>query len=375
MPLGGDRLPAHPVDPADTMAILYTSGTTGAPKGVCCPHAQFFWWGVLVGEQLGLGPGDTAYTVLPLFHTNALNAVAQVLASGARYAFGPRFSASGFWGEARAVGATVTYLLGAMVHILMKAPPSGSDRDHAVRIALSPATPAELATGFQERFGVVLMDGYGSTETNLVTSNLIGGHTPGTMGRPAPEFEVRAADDHDEELPPGVPGELLVRPREPFSCATGYWRRPEATVAAWRNLWFHTGDRVVREPDGTLRFVDRLKDAIRRRGENVSSFEVEQALVSHPDVESAAVVPVPSELSEDEVMAFVVPRAGRRLDPVDLVRHCEPHLAYFAIPRFVEVVDALPLTENGKVRKHVLRERGRGPATWDREAAGVVLRR
>ena len=174
------------------------------------------------------------------------------------------------------------------------------------------------------------------------------------MGRVMPGYEAKIVDEDDDELPDGTAGELVLRADEPFAFATGYWRMPEQTVESWRNLWFHSGDRAVRDPDGSFRFLDRMKDAIRRRGENISAWEVEQVLQSHPDVAAAAVVPVPSELGEDEVMAFVVLRDGRRqLDPVELIRHCEPRLAYFAIPRYLDIVDELPLTENGKVRKFV----------------------
>jgi crotonobetaine/carnitine-CoA ligase len=190
-----------------------------------------------------------------------------------------------------------------------------------------------------------------------------------------PGFDARVVDEDDEEVPTGTPGELVMRAEHPFAFATGYWRMPEATVQAWRNLWFHSGDRVVRDADGYFRFLDRLHDAIRRRGENVSAWEVEQVLLHHPDVETAAVVPVPSELGEDDVMAFVVPSSGRTIDPVELVSFCEPRLAYFAIPRYVDVVAELPLTENGKVRKFLLRERGVTSSTWDRERAGVEVRR
>ena len=376
----GDRADPHPADPypvrpGDTFAILYTSGTTGPAKGVCCPHAQFYWWGRLTAGHLGVSERDVLYSVLPLFHTNALNTLFQALLTGSTYTVGERFSAAGFWRELRDSGATVTYLLGTMAHILLDRPPSPDDTVHQTRIALSPGTPAAVAARFEERFGVHLIDGYGSTETNLVLCNTIGGHVPGALGRVVEGFEAKVVDDEDVEVPAGVPGELVVRHREPFSFATGYFRLPDETAAAWRNLWFHTGDRVVREADGVFRFLDRRQDAIRRRGENISSWEVEQVLLAHDAVATAAVVPVPSEVGEDEVMAFVVPREGTRPDPVELVRHCEPRLAYFAIPRYVELVPDLPLTENGKVRKQLLRERGVGERTWDREAAGYVVRR
>ncbi len=374
-PPPGEPVPAQAVNPGGTAAILYTSGTTGPSKGVVCPHAQWYWWGALTGEVLGVGSGDVLYTCLPLFHTNALNTFCQALLAGAVYHVGPRFSASRFWTRLAEADATVTYLLGPMVSILLKQPPSPADRAHRVGIALAPATPPELHEPFRERFGVLLVDAWGSTETNIVISNTAAEPRPGTLGRVLEEFEALVVDEDDIEVPDGIPGELVVRSREPFAFALGYFGMPEATVAAWRNLWFHTGDRVVRDADGVFRFVDRLKDTVRRRGENISSFEVEQVLQAHPDVAAAAVVPVPSELSEDEVLACVVPRPGAAVDPAALVRFCEGRIAHFAIPRYVDVVEALPLTPSGKVEKYRLREQGVSDSTWDRERAGLRLRR
>jgi crotonobetaine/carnitine-CoA ligase len=372
----GDPVPAVAVGPGDTVAILYTSGTTGPSKGVMCPQAQFYWWARSTAEMLGgLTADDVLYTCLPLFHTNALNTCMQAMIHGAEVVVGPRFSASAFWSRLAETGATVTYVLGAMVSILAKRPPSPEDRAHRVRVALAPATQAELHDLFRERFGVTIRDGFGMTETNAVIGALDGRQRPGTMGYVMPGYQAKIVDELDEEMPDGTPGELVLRADEPFAFATGYWRMPEKTVEAWRNLWFHTGDRAVRDPDGSFRFLDRMKDSIRRRGENISAWEVEQVLTSHPDVAAAAVVPVPSELGEDDVMAFVVLRDGATADVEDLMRHCEPRLAYFAVPRYVEYLDELPLTENGKVRKFVLRERGVTDAAWDREAAGYVLRR
>ena len=182
-------------------------------------------------------------------------------------------------------------------------------------------------------------------------------------------------DADDFEVEAGVAGELLLRADEPYAFASGYFGMPEKTVEAWRNLWFHTGDRVVRDADGHFRFLDRLKDAIRRRGENISSFEVEQVLLSHPDIEMVAVFPVRSELAEDEVMAAIVMKPGGRLDPLDLMKFCEQRMPYYSIPRFLDFVGELPRTENGKVQKFRLRERGRSAGTWDREAVGYVLKR
>jgi crotonobetaine/carnitine-CoA ligase len=195
------------------------------------------------------------------------------------------------------------------------------------------------------------------------------------MGRVQPGFEARVVDADDAELPPGEAGELVLRASEPWSFASGYFGRPAQTVEAWRNGWFHTGDRVVREADGRFRFVDRLKDAIRRRGENVSSYEVEQVLLAHPAVTEAAVFPVRSELAEDEVMAAIVARDGEAIDPAALCAWCAERLPKFAVPRFLDVVADLPRTGNGKVQKFVLRERGVTAATWDGEAANALARR
>jgi len=370
VPAAGEAIAAHPAGPGEIAAILYTSGTTGPSKGVRCPHAQFYWWGVLMSESLRIVEGDVMYTCLPLFHTNALNAFVQALVSGATFVLGERFSASRFWARVKAADADVTYLLGAMVTILMARAYEPVEREHHVRIALAPATPARIFDRFHDRFRVQLVEGYGSTETNapIVAEDPAQGRG-GYMGTVRAGFHARVVDENDEPVPDGTAGELVLRHDEPFAFADGYWAMPEHTVQAWRNLWFHTGDRVVRDPDGWFRFVDRAKDAIRRRGENISSWEVEQAVLEHPSVSAAAAFPIPSELGEDDVMTAIVLEPGEALSAEELIEHCRPLLPYFAVPRYVEFVSELPLTENGKVRKQVLRERGLTPATWDREAA------
>ncbi|WGY02922.1 ATP-dependent acyl-CoA ligase [Nocardioides sp. QY071] len=362
----GEPVPPAAAAPGDPAAILYTSGTTGVSKGVICPHAQFWWWGNNVSDQIGIQPDDVLHTCLPLFHTNALNAFSQAVVSGATYVLGGRFSASRFWTQMAESGATVTYLLGAMVGILDSQPPSDRDRAHRVRLALSPATPGRLLRPFRDRFGVALLDGYGSTETNAVVATRLGEERPGYVGTLQPGFRMRVVDADGADVPPGTPGELLLRSDQPFAFASGYFRMPEATAAAWQDLWFHSGDRVCVEPDGSIRFVDRIKDVIRRRGENISSLEVEDVLRAHPAIAEVAVYAVDSELGEDEVMAAVVVKDGADLDFEELVTFCGPRLAAYAIPRFLVRLDALPLTENGKVRKPELRSRGTDGA-WDRQ--------
>jgi carnitine-CoA ligase len=369
----GERIKPHPSDPGDTFAILYTSGTTGLSKGVCCPHAQYFWWAVYTGRLLGVRETDVLMTTLPMFHTNALNSFFQALLNGAKLIVEPRFSASGFMRSAAEQKATVTFVLGAMVPMLLAQQPSSADHAHQVRIALAPAVPAHFHAQFVKRFGFGLLDGYGSTETNCIMGASLAEQRPGMMGKLLQGFSARVVDAYDNEVADGEAGELVLRADEPFAFATGYFGMPEKTVESWRNLWFHTGDRVAREADGFYRFIDRMKDAIRRRGENISSYEVEQVLVSHPQVENAAVFPVCSELAEDEVMAAVVRRVGTPLTHAALLDYCQPRMPYFAVPRFVEFVDALPVTENGKVTKYKLRERGVTAATWDREKAGYKV--
>ena len=314
-------------------------------------------------------------TTLPLFHINALNAFAQAALTGCRAAFEPRFSASSFWSTVAARDATVIYLLGAMVPMLLAQPEQPLERGHHVRTGLGPGVPASALDAFHRRTGIRLIEGYGSTETNFVIATRPETPFRGVMGWVRPGFEAKVVDEHDGELRAGEAGELVLRASEPFAFATGYFGMPEKTVEAWRNLWFHTGDRAAREADGAFRFVDRLKDAIRRRGENVSSYEVEQVLLAHPDVAAAAVYAVASELAEDEVMAAVVPRPGCALDPAALAAHCEPRLPQFAVPRYIDVLDELPRTENGKVQKYKLKSRGVTASTWDRQWLSAIRSR
>jgi crotonobetaine/carnitine-CoA ligase len=373
-PAPSDAVEATRVGPGDPLAILYTSGTTGPSKGVVCPHAQFYWWGAIVGGLLGVGEDDTLYTCLPLFHTNALNAFVQALMNGATFVVGPRFSASQFWQRVADADATVTYLLGAMVSILASQPERPAERSHRVRIALAPATAADLWDVFRTRFGIEIVDSHGMTETNAAIGPLDGEQRPGWMGRVLPGFDARVVDDDDAPVPDGTAGELVLRASEPYAFASGYWRMPEATVAAWRNLWFHSGDRVVRE-DGWFRFLDRMKDAIRRRGENVSAWEVEQALLQHEAVAAVAVIPVPSELGEDDIKAWIVRQAAATVSPEEIVRWCEERLAYFKVPRYVEFISQLPRgAAKSEIERHTLKARGIGQA-WDRQAAGYQLRR
>jgi crotonobetaine/carnitine-CoA ligase len=350
--------PSPPIAPDEILAILYTSGTTGPAKGVLCPHAQFHWWGVHSAQILGVGAGDVLCTTLPLFHVNALNTFAQASLAGARVAYEARFSASAFWPTMQQRGASVVYLLGAMVPILLAQAVSAAERAHRVRIGLGPGVPASARRRSASAPACRSLEGYGSTETNFVIAGALDRPRPGCMGGSA---RLRGAGRRRERrrAADGEAGELVLRADAPFAFASGYFGQPEATLAAWRNLWFHTGDRVVREADGAFRFVDRLKDAIRRRGENISSYEVEQVLQMHPAVAAVAVYPVRSELAEDEVMAAIVARDGEAIDPAALVDFLPRRGCRASRSRAMSRSSAdLPRTENGKVQKFRLRERG-----------------
>ena len=371
MPRGVDQVAAAPVEPGDLGLILYTSGTTGPSKGVCCPNAQYFWWAVNTASLLQIRPDDRLCTSLPLFHTNALNTFYQALLTGASVRYERRFSASGFVPSLIQSRATVTYLLGAMVPILLSRPVSPEESAHAARIALAPGVPAQFHEPFTRRTGIRLLDGWGSTETNFVLGTTIERQQPGLMGPVFDGFDARVVDDRDNAIADGTAGELIVRADEPLAFANEYFHAPEKTAEASRDGWFHTGDRVVRQPDGYFRFVDRLKDAIRRRGENISSFEVEQVLLSHEAVANAAAFPVRSTLAEDEVMAAVILQPDRQLTHAELIAFCEPRLPYFAVPRYLEFMSELPATESGKVQKYKLRERGITQNTWDRGATSA----
>lgn len=363
--LEGDQVaPPSAATPNHPLTILLTSGTTGISKGVVCPHGQFLAWGESVSVMLALTPQDVAYTCLPLFHTNALNAAFQCLISGATFHVGPRFSSSQFWNRIIEADTTVTYLLGAMVSMLLNTPKGELDRAHHVSRILAPGTPVAALHAFEERFGSLLVEGHGMTETNAVLGTPLGKRKVGYMGQVMQGYQARVVDEFDEPVPDGVPGELVLRSDIPHAFAVGYWEMPEVTLVANRNQWFHSGDRVVCE-DGWFRFLDRIKDVIRRRGENISAWEVERVLDGHPQVARSAVIPVPSELGEDEVMAFIITADGGPANPEELREHCRSALPAFAMPRFFEFVDEFPLTDTGKVRKQVLRERGVGVTTWD----------
>lgn len=369
--------PAEPetVHPWDLIAIMYTSGTTGLSKGVRVSHAHAY--GYATPEVYGAcGAQDTALVVLPLFHVGGQwKGVYNALIAGASAVILPRFSASQFWDEARRYGGSYTLILGAMAEFLLRQPPCEADRDHALRRVIMVPVLADL-DGFRRRFGIdTISSAYGSTEASVVLLSPLGGAEPGRIGWCRPDFEARLVDGNDEDVPPGAAGELVLRAREPWTMLLGYHDMPEATVDAFRNLWFHTGDMMRQDDRGMFIFVDRAKDAIRRRGENVSSFEVEQELLAHPDVAECAVVAVPSDATEDEILACVVPRPGAGVDGEALFAFASGRLPYFMVPRYFRFMEALPKTPTEKVRKQALRAEGITADTQDPGAARARGRR
>jgi carnitine-CoA ligase len=302
-----------------------------------------------------------------LFHGNSLLCtLVPALRVGAVAVFAPRFSANSFWETVRAEGATVLSLLGSMVPILMNQAPSPDDRASRARIALAVPAPGRNFHEFQDRFNLKLSSLYGMTDIGLpigVPADVPG--RPGMCGILHSDWDCIVADDNDCPVPDGEIGELLVRPRRPYIMQLGYWRNPTATLETWRNLWFHTGDYLRRDSSGWFEFIDRKKDAIRRFGENISSFEVETVLLDHAAIAEVAVYAVPADLEEDEVMASVVLEPGAHVTAPDLLEYCIKTLPYFAVPRFIRITPSLPKTQTAKVQKQVLRQIGTDELTWD----------
>jgi crotonobetaine/carnitine-CoA ligase len=376
---GREDPPGVPLSPRDLNAIMYTSGTTGPSKGVMMPNAHCHLFAECTANLTRLTGEDCYFVATPLSHGNApMMQVYPALLVGARAVIWSGFSASQWVEQVRRVGATVTNLLGVMMDFIYRQPPRPEDTRHRLRVVLGQPAPAAIALDFKRRFALErVLEYYGMTEIGVVTMMPYDDERPGSCGKAVSEwFDLRIVDpESDEELGPDQVGELLVRPRVPWCFSQGYWGMPERTLEAQRNLWFHTGDALRRDVDGYYYFVDRMRDVIRRRAVNISSFDVETVVNQHPAVAEAAAVAVPSEFvgGEDELKLCLVLRPGARFVPEAFLAWCEERLPYFAVPRYLELLPELPKTPSNKVQKYLLRERGVTADTWDRVKAGYRL--
>lgn len=373
---GAEPRPQEGPEYRDTAALLFTSGTTGPSKAVITPWAVIgqFW---SFPPPDTVGPGEGIFCAMPMFHNSGRGAFNGALQRGAKLALREKFSATHVWDDVRRTDAVVLALVGPMTALIYSAEPSEHDRDHPVRTVICGPMIPEIED-FERRFGVRVMTCYGQTETGIPLATGWDHGPWATCGKPRTDYpwiECRVADEWDEPVAPGVVGELLCRSPEPWSMNAGYYKMPEATAAAWRNGWYHTGDAFSYDEDGWFYFADRMKDTIRRRGENISSYEVETLVAEYPDVIECAAVPVPAKLGEDECLVFLLVRDPGAFDPVALIEFLVPRMPRYMIPRYVEVVEGdLPRNETSmRVRKFELRQRGVGPRTWDREAAGVTV--
>ncbi len=364
--------PARPIEPWDPQSIIYTSGTTGPSKGVLSSYLHMF--SNAGPESWPFVTEDDRYMIAsPMFHIGGMGGIYVMFVRGASVAFLDRFDTASFWASMRRTETTVAFLLGVMASFLEKQPPGPVDRDHKVRCVFMVPLAGDIAA-FSARFGVDVYTIFNMTE---ISSPIVSEPNPvvrGTCGRKRDGVDVRLVDDNDCEVPDGTVGEMLVRTDRPWGMNSGYYKNPEATAKAWRNGWFHTGDAFRRDADGYYYFVDRMKDAIRRRGENISSFEVEADVVAHPDVQEVAAIGVPNEMSEEDVLVAVTPVPGRTIDPVELIEFLRGRMAHFMVPRYVRVFAELPKTPSSKVKKQEIRAEGVTADTWDREKAGIQVR-
>ncbi len=365
-----------PIKAKDPQMVIYTSGTTGAAKGVIDSHAQIYLSAREYADAMRATEKDILFTFLPIFHANArILCIYVALLLGTKVVIYEKFSASRFWDQVRKHGATMFNSLGAVAQFIYNQPRRADDGDNPVRVCAAYPMPPEIYGDFEKRYGLKVVEGYGLTELAIITYNPWDRPKPGSCGRETKSFEVRIVDEDDFPVPPGIVGEIVARGRLPWATAMEYQNMPDKTVELVRNHFYHTGDAGYLDEEGYLFFKDRIKDYIRRRGENISSAEIEKVVISHPKVAEAAALGVKSELSEDEVKIAVVLKPGEALGQEELLDYCSDRMPYFAVPRYVEYVESLPKTANEKVQKAKLREAGITLSTWDREKAGYKVKK
>ena len=364
---GPDTFSSPDIAPEDPFQIMYTSGTTGRSKGVLRSHEYVMLRALRALRVFGYTPEDIFYTALPLYHGNAQNLTTlPALFINAKMALGVRFSASRFWEDIRKHKATTFNYIGAMIAILYKAPPKDLDGHHHVRFARGAGAPADIIPDFEKRFNMMIVESYGTTEGGSI-NNQPDNRKIGAMGRPPYYNEAKVVDDEGNDLPPGKIGEMIIRPTDPSEVWVEYYKEPDATSEKMKDGWFRSGDLAMVDEDGFFFFKGRKKDAIRRRGENVSAQEVEMVIDRHPAVMESSVFGVPSELSEEDIMAAVVLKDGETLSPEALIEYCQENMARFMVPRYIEFMAELPKTPTFRTEKYKLVKRGVTETTWDRE--------
>jgi crotonobetaine/carnitine-CoA ligase len=372
-----DRVPPEPeIDRRQPVAILHTSGTTGPPKGAIISHESGLHLTRHVVWLMDYTADDRLYTAFPLFHNNAkYTSVTAAMECDGSLFMQQRFSVSRFWETIRSENITAFNYMGALLMMLMKQPESPADVANPARIAFGAPCPVEIWEPFEERFGVKLVEVFGMTEAPIACENRLDDRRIGAAGKESMSYEVRIVDERDRPVPAGESGEIVVRPKRPDIMFSGYYKRPETTLESFRNLWFHTGDRGRMDEDGFVYFIDRMKDSIRRRGENISTWAIESVLNTHDEILESAAYGVASDLTESEVMVAVVRQPGSTLDEIALLDYCHGKMAHFAIPRFVRFMEELPKNHAQRVQKFKLREMGVTEDTWDRERVGYEVRR
>lgn len=360
----------------DIAGMLFTSGTTGVSKGVMLSHECYIWSGEETIKETCFTSDDVWFLNTPLFHQIALGMGLMVaLLSDGALALVERFSVRAFWDEVKKYNATVWCGVGTLLEFIYNQPPRLDDANNSLRHVISPAIRQGLQKPFEERFKLIVTNDYGMTEVNPVAYPLTMDRKPGfgVCGKSPEDLEVRIFNDNDKELLPNETGEVVVRPKRPYIMMQGYYKMPEETVKVWRNLWFHTGDLAYKDEEGNLHFVERKKDVIRRRGENISSRELESIVNSHPSISESAAVGVPSEVGEEDVKVVVRLKKGNALSAEDLIDFCKERMAFFMIPRYIEFVDSFPVTSTGRIQKTELR--AITSSTWDRGKEDYKLKK
>jgi carnitine-CoA ligase len=372
---GADGVAEHVGDLGDTGSLFFTSGTTGPSKAVATTWHYLFTTAATAAAAWEFGAGEALWTAMPLFHLSAAPSVLAPMLVGGTTVLASAFHPASVWDEVRACGAVGFAGAGAMVSMLMNQPPDSRDTELPLRFISAAPIAAEVYRDIEKRYDCRIVTMYGMTEAfPIAAKGVAEDGVPGTSGRPNPDFDVRIVDADGAPRPAGTVGEIVCRPRYPHVMSEGYLDPSDHAVVPHPE-WFRTGDLGVLDSDQNLTYVDRVKDSLRRRGENISSVEVETVVARHPAVLEAAVVGVPSDLGEDDILLFVTVRPGGDLDYAELLDFCGARMPYFSVPRYVEIVGELPKTVIGRIRKDVLRAQGVGPAAWDRDAHGYIVSR